>query len=58
MQLDPDQDSMVSFVFAGNYPCTCTSEKFNINDVKDLETELNQYWPSLNGPSDTFWCVT
>ncbi len=39
----------------GNYPCTCSSAKFNERDVEDLLPALNTYWPSLSGPSATFW---
>ena len=39
----------------GDYPCDCTNEKFNPDEVKDLLPLLNLYWLSLNGPSDTFW---
>lgn len=39
----------------GNYPCTCTDQTFDVSKVKSIEDELNTYWPSLNGPSDSFW---
>lgn len=39
----------------GNYPCDCTSEGFNANEVSSIRSELNTYWPSLNGPNPTFW---
>lgn len=39
----------------GNYPCTCTDAKFDVKKVSSIEGDLNTYWPSLNGPSPTFW---
>jgi ribonuclease T2 len=39
----------------GDYPCTCTNEKFDESKIKDLLPAMNTYWPSLNGPSSTFW---
>lgn len=39
----------------GSYPCTCTDETFDISKVKSIESDMNTYWPSLNGPNDTFW---
>jgi ribonuclease T2 len=39
----------------GNYPCTCTNQVFDPTQIQDLLPELNAFWPSLNGPSDSFW---
>ena len=39
----------------GSYPATCTNDKFNPSAVQPIMSELNTYWPSLNGPSNTFW---
>lgn len=39
----------------GNYPCDCTNEAFNANEVAPIRSQLNTYWPSLNGPNPTFW---
>lgn len=39
----------------GSYPSTCTSDKFNPNSVQSILSDLQTYWPSLNGPDDTFW---
>ena len=37
----------------GNYPCTCTSEAFNPSVLSPIQGDMTQYWPSLNGASDT-----
>merc|ERR1711959_304601 len=34
---------------------SCTQEKFDITQVKDLEDDLNKYWPSCDGPAQSFW---
>ena len=39
----------------GTYPSTCSSSKFDPNQVKTIAEDLNKYWPSYNGPSETFW---
>jgi ribonuclease T2 len=40
----------------GNYPCTCTNETFNPNELTaPTLAQMALYWPSLNGPNDDFW---
>ena len=39
----------------GTYPQTCTNTKFDPNAVAPILPELEKFWPSLNGPSPTFW---
>jgi len=39
----------------GNYPCTCTTEQFDEKAVSPILSQLDTYWPSLNGPNPTFW---
>ena len=39
----------------GTYPSTCTNQQFDNNAVAPILPALNKYWPSLNGPSPTFW---
>ena len=39
----------------GNYPCDCTNEAFDPSAIKPIQQSMDTYWPSLNGPSDTFW---
>jgi ribonuclease T2 len=40
----------------GSYPQTCPgAPAFDPSKLKPLLPALNTYWPSLNGPSQTFW---
>ena len=38
----------------GSYPQSCGGS-FDPSKIQKLLPALNTYWPSLNGPSDTFW---
>jgi len=39
----------------GSYPQHCTNDKFDPSQVTSIETELDTYWLSLNGPNPSFW---
>ena len=39
----------------GDYPCTCTQEAFDPSILTPIQADMDRYWPSLNGPSNTFW---
>lgn len=39
----------------GSYPQKCTNDKFDPSAVSSIETDLDRYWLSLNGPNDSFW---
>ena len=40
----------------GSYPSDCPgAPAFDPAKLKPILPALNRYWPSLNGPSDTFW---
>lgn len=39
----------------GSYPCTCTNEQFNQNAIASILTQMNTFWPSLNGAAASFW---
>ena len=39
----------------GSYPQHCTNDKFDPSAVSSIESELDTYWLSLNGPNDSFW---
>ena len=39
----------------GNYPCDCTAEAFNANEVAPITSQLDTYWPSLNGAGVGAW---
>ena len=34
--------------FSGNYPCLCSNETFDINQIASLVPQMNTYWPSYN----------
>ena len=39
----------------GTYPQTCSNQKFDPSAVQSIQPQLEKYWISLNGPSETFW---
>lgn len=39
----------------GTYPQNCGNSKFDPAAVANITTELDKYWVSLAGPSETFW---
>lgn len=48
--------------FSGNYPCLCSNETFDINQIASLVPQMNTYWPSyncsnqaFNGTNPEFW---
>jgi ribonuclease I len=41
---------------AASYPCTCSRESFDWDQVSPLESRLNKYWPSLKDSNyQSFW---
>ena len=40
---------------SGSYPQHCSTEPFDPSAVAPIQDELNKYWVSLNGPSESFW---
>lgn len=40
---------------SSSYPCYCTDEKFDVNKVDSIESRLDEFWPSLEGSSQSFW---
>ena len=38
-----------------SYPCTCTSEPFDPSKLKSLQSDMDKYWPSLEGSNNPFW---
>jgi ribonuclease T2 len=39
----------------GTYPQDCSNTPFDPSQVAPIASDLNKYWISLNGPSETFW---
>ena len=38
-----------------SYPCTCTSDTFDVNEVQSIMADLDQFWPSNTGQNTVFW---
>lgn len=43
---------------ANTYPCECSEEPFNEDEVKDLEGDMTTYWGSLIGHNSNTWFWT
>jgi ribonuclease I len=39
----------------GGYPQFCTNQQFNLSTIEPIMDDLNKYWNSCIGKSDTFW---
>lgn len=39
----------------GSWPCNCPGPAFNETALEPIAEDLNKFWPSLSGPSPTFW---
>lgn len=48
----PSRDGQTDY---DSYPCACTQEQFDPSQLSSIMSEMNQYWPSYEGPNDQFW---
>jgi ribonuclease T2 len=39
----------------GSWPCDCPGPAFDEAALKPISADMNTFWPSLSGPSPTFW---